>query len=152
VRVVLTIDDANPEVVALETRYFLEGIVRQNEWIMHRQGARIPPLYSSGIVYRVEPWASKVQHFANVLDALERGHADCKVLCCIRAAEVNRELRRRGSAARASLKIYWRRPVQAREALHAGIKSAGTGPLRIFHVQVRHPNGSVEDPSRLLHQ
>ena len=107
-KVVLTIDDERAEVVAALTRVHLEGIVLANRWLMRKHGARIPPLYESGILFRIEPWAEKIQHFANCLEAIERGHADCKVLCCYRLAELREAAPTKAQAAKYRLKLYWR--------------------------------------------
>lgn len=151
-KVVVTIDDERPEVVAALTRAHLEAVVLQNRWLMRKHGARIPQLYESGILFRIEPWASKVQHFAHCLEAIERGHADCKVLCCYRLAELREAAPTKEHARRYGLKLYWR-IFNDEDPLHEGVGSKGKRKtMRIYHVQVRHPNGAIEDPSRLLHQ
>jgi len=148
VKVVITIDDDSPEVVALQTRFHLAGIVRQNRWLMHRN-PRIPPLYQSGVKFRLEPWATQVQHFANCLEVLDRGWGDCKMLSAYRLAELAENAATPEIGARYGLKIYWR--IHDRDPLHDGLGANGRGEMRIFHVQVRHPNGAIEDPSRMLH-
>jgi hypothetical protein len=152
VKVVVTIDDERPEVVAALTRAHLEVVVLQNRLLMRKHGGRIPQLYESGILFRIEPWASTVQHFANCLEAIERGHADCKVLCCYRLAELREAAPTKEQAARYRLKLYWR-IFNDEDPLHEGVGSKQSRKtMRIYHVQVRHPNGAIEDPSRLLHQ
>jgi hypothetical protein len=152
VKVVVTIDDPRPDVVAALTRAHLEVVVTANRLLMRRHGARIPPLYESGILFRIEPWASTVQHFANCLEAIERGHADCKVLCCYRLAELREAAPTKEQARKYGLKLYWR-IFDDEDPLHGGVGSEKERKtMRIYHVQVRHPNGAIEDPSRLLHQ
>ena len=151
-KVVLTIDDERPEVVAALTRAYLEVVVTQNRYLMKKHGKRIPPLYDSGIRFRIEPWAEKIQHFANCMEILERGHGDCKTLCCYRLAELRESAPTKAQAAKYRMKLYWR-IFTDEDPLHDGVGTAkARRSMRIYHVQVRHPNGAVEDPSRLLHQ
>lgn len=151
-KVVVTIDDKSPVVVAALTRAYLEVLITQNRYLMKAHGGRIPPLYESGIRFRIEPWAETVQHFATCMEAIERGHADCKVLCCYRVAELREAAPTKAQAAKYRLKLYWRIFTDD-DPLHDGVGSAKQRrSMRIYHVQVRHPNGAVEDPSRLLHQ
>jgi hypothetical protein len=153
VKIVITVNDDSAEAVALLTRYYLEGLVRQNVWLMHRLGPLVPPLYQSGVRFRLEPWARQVQHFANAVEILDRGWADCKGLSAYRCAEARKLAKTPAEARGYGLKIYWR--LHDVDPLHAAL-GAAEGPAareyRIYHVQVRHPDGSVEDPSRMLHQ
>lgn len=149
-RFVITVDDSDDEMVALQTRYFLTGVVRINRWLMRKHGSRIPPLYESGLRFRTEPWANDVQHCANCLEALERGWIDCKVAVCYRLAELQNAAPSPREAARYGMKIYWR--VHDTDALHGALAQPPGRKLHVHHVQVRHPDKSIEDPSRLLHQ
>jgi hypothetical protein len=146
-RFLITVQDDNPEAVAYQVRDLLLAVSRTNQWIMRHQ--RIPPLYESGLLFRVEPWADQVQHAANCLEALQRGWADCKVLCCYLHAQ--RILENPKVDPRLfGFKIYWRE--FDKDPLHAQLPGARGNSTRIYHVQLRLPDGSLEDPSRLLHQ
>lgn len=138
--------DGSAEAVAYQTRSLLEFVTRQNMWIMSQRD--VPPLYKSGVRFRTEPWADKVQHFASCTIALERRFADCKVLCAWRAAELRREYPKRYFG----FKIYWR--WHDADALHGSLRGLEfrAPKLVVHHVQIRHQNGGVEDPSRLLHR
>jgi hypothetical protein len=147
VRFLVTVEDPNPVAVALQVRDLLRCVSRTNRWLMTTQ--RIPPLYESGIVFRAEPWGDKVQHAANCAEALERGWADCKVLCAYLHAQRLLE-NPKVDPERFDFKIYWR--VFDKDPLHASLPGAGQAQTRIYHVQLRLPDGSLEDPSRMLHR
>jgi hypothetical protein len=149
-QVVLTIDDESAEVIALQTRFHLEGIVRANQWLMLKN-PRIPPLYQSGVKFRLEPWAMQVQHFSNCMQVLKRGWGDCKTLSAWRLASLRNAASTPEIAGRYGLKIYWRVHDDDDPLHDAAGSTAARRQLRIFHVQVRHPNGAIEDPSRMLH-
>lgn len=85
-----------------------------------------PPLYRSGVVYQAEP--EGVEEFRDIPAVLELGAHDCASLCAWRVAE----LRRAGE--RAAFRLIWFRVPDG----------------RMFHVQVRRGNGTIEDPSALL--
>lgn len=102
----------------------LMGIVESNVLILKR--VKLPPLYESGVRFERETEPGAV--VPDVLTLYERGHGNCAPLACARAAE----LRVRG--VNAGIKVYWRPEMN---------------PLP-FHVEVRLPNGNVEDPSRRL--
>ncbi len=96
------------------------------------QKTRPPKLYESNVRFRNEPWAGKFENIASLVVVLKRGWGDCDDLVAWRIAE----LREQGIKAQA--RIYWR--------LH----QLQRGPMRLFHVEVRHPDGDIEDPSRLI--
>ena len=99
----------------------LEGVTRASAILIQRLG--LPPLYASGVVYRREPRGRERWQLAPQTDAL--GYGDCEDLATWRAAE----LRLVGVGAR---------PVVYR-----------AGP-RQLHVVVAYPDGTIEDPSRVL--
>jgi hypothetical protein len=90
-----------------------------------------PELFRSGVVYQNEPLGLP-DELVDVPTVISRGWGDCMHLCAWRVAE----LRERGEAA--NVRFVWNRMV---------IESQ---PARLFHVQVRRGNGSIEDPSRIL--
>jgi hypothetical protein len=150
VQIVLTVDDESEKVVSAQARSLLEFVVLQNRWLMHTQ-PRIPPLYQSGVRFRMQPWAARVQHFATCVQVLQRGWSDCGPLGAWRVAEVQEAAIASGHPELVKdigLHIYCR--IRDRDGLHAGL--GDRAKIRIFHVQVIHPNGAIEDPSRLLHQ
>jgi hypothetical protein len=84
-------------------------------------------LYSSGVVYRPEPVGR--ENWQDIPSVIRQGYGDCEDLACWRAAEL---VETEGVAARP---IYrWRR--------ERGIA--------IYHIIVRLPDGSIDDPSRRL--
>ncbi len=91
-----------------------------------RQHPRTPALYRAGVRYRAEPFPR--EEWRGVAEVLREHHGDCEDLACWRVAE----LRRRGVAAEP---IFRHRQV---------------GRLSVYHILVRHPDGTVEDPSALL--
>ena len=157
-RFVVTVQDSDPVAVALQTRDLLRCVSRTNLWLMHKHGNSIPPLYESGIKFRTEPWGDQVQHAANCVEALERGWADCKVLCCWLRAERILQFPKLDPE-KFDFKIYWR--VFDSDPLHNQIQGRSLGECRIYHVQLRLPkeaaralglDSDLEDPSRMLHQ
>lgn len=91
----------------------------------HLRRFKTPPLYSTGIRYRLEPLG--VEEFVDVERILQRGFADCAQLVAWRVAEL------RESGERAEIRIQWHPP-----------RADGK---RFFHVVVRRENGRIEDPS-----
>jgi hypothetical protein len=116
--------------IALTFKALVESVAEQNRLLMSKHP--LPALYESGVVFRNEPWCSKFETLATAPVVYRRGWGDCAHLVAWRIAE----LRNQGVAA--TCKIYWR--------VH---KKAGA-TVRLFHVEVRLPDGSVEDPSRFL--
>jgi hypothetical protein len=111
-----------------------EFVARQNRYLMRKLGRRrIPPLYSSGVVYRLDPdeWGASFQHFPDAETVIARGWTDCKGAVPYLLADL-------------------------REAHPEQLFSVHTYPRRsgkdvTIHLQVRLPSGEIEDPSRLLH-
>lgn len=91
-----------------------------------REHPATPPLYQAGVRYRAEPFPR--EEWRGVAEVLRERHGDCEDLACWRVAE----LRRRGVQAEP---IFRHRQV---------------GRLSVYHILVRLPDGSVEDPSALL--
>lgn len=120
---------AGPEEFSRQNRkllYFLEALTRCNVlWL--ESHPKTSMLYSSGVRYRPE---STTEAWLDIPHVLELKFGDCEDLAAWRCAE----LRVRGVNARPNLKWY-NRPDQG---------------ITLYHVQVRFPDGSIEDPSAKL--
>lgn len=135
----------------------LEGVVRANRYLFRRYPETFPELYTSGVRFRAEPWASMpsaaelalapsgyrpvppIEHFPCYPFVLRRGWADCAPLCAIRVAW----LRELGGEPDAALRYYVRSDGEP-----------GTpNRRRWYHVEVRRGargDRAIEDPSRRL--
>ena len=91
-----------------------------------RAHADAPPLYRAGVRYRAERFPR--EEWRGIAALHEEREGDCEDLACARSAE----LIARGRAARPVFR--WRR----------------LGRLSVYHILVRHSDGSIEDPSLLL--
>jgi hypothetical protein len=100
---------------------------------------KVPPLYRSGVRYQNEPLNlltlggkpfENVEEFALIPAIIERGWGDCDDLAPWRCAE----LRQNGQ--RAQIRIQWLTDPRTNQ--------------KIYHVVVRHADGSIEDPSAKL--
>jgi hypothetical protein len=103
-----------------------EGLSALNYRLMHTArvgGGGFPALYESGIVYRREPIGSEQWQCATEL--LRTREGDCEDLAAYRAAE----LRMDGEPATVAIVLTRR----------------GT-----YHAVVRHGDGTIEDPSKIL--
>jgi hypothetical protein len=112
-----------------------EFVARQNAYLIRKLGRRrIPPIFGSGVLYRLDPeeWGGSFQHFPDAATVLERGWTDCKGAVPYRLAD----LREQYPAENFAVHTYPRR----------------NGKDTLIHLQVRLPTGEIEDPSRLLHQ
>ncbi|MGD9603900.1 MAG: hypothetical protein AB7O21_19570 [Gammaproteobacteria bacterium] len=110
----------------------LEGLVRVNTKLLLaliKAGKPAPPLYTIGIRYKREPVPR--EWWQTVSDNLIEKHLDCEDAAGHRAAE----LRVGGMLAGI--------PYPARAVCKR------TGP-RSYHAVVEHPDGRIEDPSRVL--
>lgn len=86
-----------------------------------------PKLYESGVVYQEEPPGA--EDWQDIPTCLRMGWADCEDLACWLAAEYQV----RGVDAE---------PIYTRQVLDEG--------TTLYHIQVRLPDGRIEDPSRVL--
>lgn len=95
--------------------------------MIQMRNGRLPLLYKSGIRYRREPLVGsrRVERFQTARQTAKVGFGDCEDLAAYRVAE----LRLRGIAA----KPWVIQP-----------------SAKMFHVQVRYPDGKIEDPSARL--
>lgn len=119
------------DLFARVVRFVAEAVVMVNEDYLEKN-PETPELYRAGVRYQNEPQSEfGLPDEANDIPAIRaRGWGDCLHLTCWRVAE----LRRKGQ--RANVAVIWsRRP---------------SDNARIFHVLVRLPNGSYEDPSKTL--
>jgi hypothetical protein len=89
---------------------------------------KTPLLYASGVRYEEEPPGQ--EDWQDIPTCLRLGIGDCEDLACWRAAE----LRVRYNVQAAPTFIWKRRP-------EGGY---------LYHIQVRYPDGRIEDPSRRL--
>ena len=141
----------------------LSTVVDNNVELLGRY-PQVPPLYKSGVVYRAEPWAVGAQRydggleqFCHLLTILDRGWGDCAQLCAWRVAELRAGGWRTPDAPggeQAQLRYYIRASCPQCRAHCSNL--AHPQRRRSFHVEVRrapsalHPEGLIEDPSRLL--
>jgi hypothetical protein len=93
-----------------------------------RHHPETPNLYSSGVRYEEEPPGQ--EDWQDIPTTLELGYGDCEDLACWRAAEYQVRFQ-----VDAWPSFVWRRRPR--------------GGL-LYHIQVRLPDGRVEDPSRRL--
>lgn len=119
--------------------YPLRALADVNAW-HHRTGV-YAPLYASGVVYKVEPpghedWKDIPQLYADL-------EGDCEDLACARSGEL---LSGKGLILRGGRYVSQRHPIKARPC----IKWQKIGDMTLIHVMVLHPDGSIEDPSKLL--
>jgi hypothetical protein len=144
----------SPRVLAELAQIFLRAVVASNRVAMREakaQGRPLPPLYRSGIVYKVEPWGGRFEEFADVLTMLKRGWGDCDDLCGYRVAELQEQ------GVNADARLYWRyfkdgqlvRDAKLLEQI-SKTKRMPAGVSMQMHCQVRMPDGRIEDPSRFL--
>lgn len=108
-----------------------EGLVQLNEWMFAHAdnvgGIQMPSLYSLPVTYRREPRGREWwQHAADVLGVVSDRSGDCEDLAAFRCAE---------------LRYY--------EDIDCRVKVVRTS-RGSFHAIVEFPDGSTEDPSRVL--
>lgn len=107
----------------------LETLVNINLWQLARyarEGRPLVPLYESGVVYKAEPPGE--EEWPDIPSLYRQGWGDCEDLACARAAE----LRFVGIGAVPCIK-------------HRKI-----GAITLVHVMVLWPDGTIEDPSKIL--
>lgn len=111
----------------------LETLVNVNLWQLARfakEGRTVAPLYESGVYYKAEPPGE--EEWLDIPSLYKQGFGDCEDLACARTAE----LRFSGIGAVPCIR-------------HRRIET-GKGMLTLVHVLTLWPDGSVEDPSKLL--
>jgi hypothetical protein len=108
---------------AARLRIVLNALVRLN--LLEMSQRKYPPLYHLGVRYQREPQIpGRYEQWRTIREIVTAGHGDCEDLATARVAE----LRRAGIRA-----IPW---------------LLKNGPT--WHVVVRHPDGKIEDPSKIL--
>lgn len=130
----------DPRVVALLARGALNVVIAANVVMMKDAGsAAFPPLYASGIRFKPEPWAGRLEEFAPAIKVLARGWGDCDDLICYRAAELRAFGDRLAGTPpeKAVVRIYGRG-----KKMHAQVRR---DPRFLQAGQI-----DIEDPSRLL--
>ena len=123
-RITFTIpEDLPPGEIAWLVKHLIEGAARG--WAAPFRRLGLPPLYDSGIRFAYEPnHGTGIEEFADPFLLLARKEGDCDDLCIYRLAEIQ------AAGRSASCRAVW----------------DGTQ----LHVQVRHPDGSLEDPAKEL--
>ncbi len=130
----------------------LEGLTQIDEWQIRRSlrkaetgrsGTILPPLYAAGVVYEEE--APGHEDWLDAPAVLRAGAADCEDLAAWRTAE----LRVAGYDVEPVIKWQWLpRDVMIRQGYPAH-KLPGKG-VWLVHCCVRWPDGTIEDPSKIL--
>lgn len=111
----------------------LEGLAQVNQWQLRRSPG-LPPLYQSGVFYKEE--APGCEDWLDIPHLYAQGFGDCEDIACARTAE----LREQGVAAVPCIKFKdFMAPV-------GGV----TQLVTLIHVMVLLPDGTTEDPSKVL--
>lgn len=112
----------------------LEALTQINEWQIRRfalNGHPLPLLYDSGVFYKAEP--PDEEEWLDIPTLYKQGFGDCEDLAAARCAEY-----------RQLFNIPATPAIRAREFLKNGKK------LSVIHCLVLMPDGTTEDPSKLL--
>ena len=121
--------------VAVARAYLNGGVVAVNRLLI-RWGL-VPPLYRSGVLFK--PEKPGVESFADALTVYRRGHGDCAHLSAWRVAELQEALYQAKKAGKVRGRVRW-----------PDLRLYMRPRRRMVHVQVRHSDGRIEDPSRFL--
>ncbi len=111
----------------------LKCLTQVNEWQLARfalNGNPLPKLYESGVYYQEEPPGE--EEWLDIPSLYKQGWGDCEDVACARAAE----LRYDGIAAVPCIKH--------RQMIKNGRQ------ITMVHVMVLLPDGTIEDPSKIL--
>jgi hypothetical protein len=148
----LTLPDTGDAAHFAPLQIALEGLTELDTWQIQKrrnQVARglapdaLPPLYESGVRYKEE--APGHEDWLDTPAVLHQGDADCEDLAAWRCAE----LRADGIDAEPVIKWQW----IPRDMMIAQGYPADKLPTRgvwLVHCCVRYPDGSIEDPSKIL--
>lgn len=125
----------------------LESLAKIDEFHFQRgvaSGTPYPRLYDSGVYYREEKPGK--EDWPDVPNVLAQGWGDCEDLAAYRAAEL-----RQYDGIMAMPVIKWRK-ISAAEMLKQGYPKKSIPPDGVYlvHCLVRYPNGTIEDPSKIL--
>lgn len=108
---------------AAKLRIMLDALVKLDLLELSRN--RFPPLYRAEVRYQREPlFQGRFEQWKPISQIIRDGHGDCEDLACWRTAELK----------------------QAKVNAKPWLIKHGT----IWHVVVKLPDGSIEDPSRRL--
>jgi hypothetical protein len=118
----------------------LESLTRINQW--HFRRGVVPPLLSSGIVYKEESLGK--EDWDDAPTVAGRGWGDCEDLAAYFAAELRET---RGIPAECVIKFRFITPQEIKASGYPNIPKTG---IYLIHVMVRLPNGQIIDPSKLL--
>jgi hypothetical protein len=141
----ITVDSEYPEEVAAQLGYHIQGVAQANRLIMRRE--RIPSLYRSGVGYKVEPWAAHLQSLSNCREVLQRGWCECKSASAYLLATYREQAGSEELARQYDLQISW--SDKPTDPLGVGLVPRD-GIVRVFHIVVMKPDGSIEDPQKRL--
>lgn len=126
-----------PIIMALRT------LVLINLWQLRQR--KYPKLYRSGIYYKTKPPAVE---WHDIPTLLYWGYGDCKDLVAYRVAELNYQ----GIPAQPCIK--WKyvdiEDMADDSEYIANLIKAGITQVLLIHVMVLMPDGSIEDPSKIL--
>jgi hypothetical protein len=117
--------ERNPRASKAYLRILCDALVSLNLIYLQDHPAT-PSLYETGIRYVRDP--VPVEDWQTIPELLYRGCGDCKSLACYRVAELLRQ------GVKAIVQFRWR----------------GNGNRATFHIQVQLPDGTIEDPSKIL--
>lgn len=129
----------------------LEAMITVNLWQIKRSikraqqgmGNPIAPLYMSGVRYKEDDPGR--EDWRDCLAVLKRGFGDCDNLCSWRVAEL------RAAGINAEPVIKWQHiPKDIAIKLGYPERIIPVGGLSMVHVLVRWPDGTIEDPSKIL--
>jgi hypothetical protein len=119
-------DPADRELNEAALRHVLEALTISDQLYLRRHPST-PHLYAAGVRYEAEPIGT--ENWQAIPYVLARRRADCEDLSAYLCA--------------------WKRE---REGIAAVIDLTyqQVGNLSVYHIRVRNPDGTIEDPSRVL--
>jgi len=106
--------------------HLLDALVAIDEDYLRRH-PEIPKLYASGVRYERQKGDQEDWH--DIPTTISIGKSDCKVLAAWRCAELR---------------------LQGIDAVPTLLRQPTKTGLYLYHIQVRYPNGYIEDPSVIL--
>lgn len=143
-RVQLSLPNTDDASHFVSLQIMLEALCKVNEYHCKRalrSGYAYPPLYYSGVVYQEEKPGE--EDWPDIPKILAKGFGDCEDLVAYRVGEQ----RAWGVACEPVLKWRW---YSQDEMMALGQTWAPAGGVWMVHCLVRYPDGTVEDPSKLL--
>lgn len=137
--------DDDPELAKAQIAWLVEGVARTNRMLMIEH--HVPPIYQSGVGYRPEPWNGYAQSFSDVREVVRRRWGECKSLTAWLLASHRNAARDENMAARFGVDVSYRDYPPGQRPRGFKLQPDANGWQRLFHVQVRLPDGSLEDPT-----